>query len=206
MTARLPESAKRYDRAYFDRWYRDPRRRVVTPAPLARRVAWAIATAEYVLDRPLRSVLDVGCGEAHWAPVVRRLRPRARYVGIDPSPYVLRRYAARRHIRQGSIDALAALDLEGPFDLVVCCAMLNYLPPTMVTRGLAQVRALLDGVAHIELFTRGDPVEGDFRGWRWYSRMWARNAVRRAGLRTIGLHCYVAADRLSELCALERGR
>ena len=50
---------KQYDRAYFDRWYRDPRRRVISPAPLARRASWAIATAEYVLgpavaDRPRR--------------------------------------------------------------------------------------------------------------------------------------------------------
>jgi SAM-dependent methyltransferase len=206
MTPRIAASGKRYDRAYFDRWYRDRRRRVVTPAPLERRVAWTIATAEYVLDRPLRSLLDVGCGEAHWAPVVRRLRPRARDVGVDPSPYVLRRYAGRRHVHAGTIDALDALDLDGPFDLVVCCAMLNYLPPPAVARGLAQMGALLAGVAHIELFTRGDPVEGDFRGWRWYSPAWARGAVRRAGLRSNGLHCYVTADRVAELCALERSR
>jgi SAM-dependent methyltransferase len=197
---------KQYDRAYFDRWYRDPKRRVITPVPLARRAAWSIATAEYVLERPLRSVLDVGCGEGHWAPAIHRLRPGARYTGVDPSPYVVSRYGTRRHIVCGTIGALDALPLDGPFDLVVCCAMLNYLNPPDITRGLRQIGGQLAGVAHIELFTRGDPVEGDFHGWRWYARPWAQRALRRAGLVPIGLHCYVGRERARELCALERGR
>jgi SAM-dependent methyltransferase len=196
---------KLYDRAYFDRWYRDPRRRVISPAPMARRAEWAIATAEYVLGRPLRSVLDVGSGEGHWALPIRRLRPGVRYTGVDPSPYVVRRYGTRRHIVCGTIGALDALPLDGPFDLVLCCAMLNYLEPADVARGLRQLSGQLGGVAHVELFTRGDPVEGDFRGWRWYTRSWAQEAFRRAGLVSIGLHCYAGRERARDLCALERG-
>ena len=198
--------AKQYDLAYFDRWYRDPPRRVITPVPLARRAAWSIATAEYVLSRPVRSVLDVGCGEGHWAPVIRRLRPRARYVGVDPSPYVIGRFGTRRHIVCGTIAALDGLPLGGPFDLIVCCAMLNYLEPSDVARGLRQISGQLRGVAHIELFVRGDPVDGDFRGWHWYTRPWADRAIRRAGLVPIGLHCYVGRDLARELCALEQIR
>lgn len=197
---------KQYDRAYFDRWYRDPRRRVIAPAPLARRAAWAIAAAEYVLDRPLRNVLDVGSGEGHWAPAIKRLRPRVRYTGVDPSPYVVSRYGARRHILCGTIAALDALPLDGPFDLVLCCAMLNYLEPDDVARGLRQLGGQLGGMAHIELFTRADPVEGDFRGWRWYTRAWAERAFRRAGLVAIGLQCYTGRERARELFALERIR
>jgi hypothetical protein len=55
--------AKLYDRAYFDRWYRDPRTRIHVRAAVERKVALAVATTEYLLQRPLRSVLDVGCGE-----------------------------------------------------------------------------------------------------------------------------------------------
>lgn len=206
VTGSRKRPVKRYDRAYFDRWYRDPKRRVITPVPLARRVAWTIAAAEYVLGRPVRSVLDVGCGEGHWAPVIRRMRPRARYVGVDPSPYVIGRYAARRHILCGTIGALDALPLGGPFDLVVCCAMLNYLEPSDVIRGLRQISGQLGGIAHIELFVRGDPVDGDFRGWHWYTRPWADRVIRRAGLVAIGLHCFVGRDRARELSALEQIR
>ena len=57
---------KVYDRAYFERWYRDPRHSVIQRDLLARRVQLAIAAAEYVLERPVRNVLDIGCGEAPW--------------------------------------------------------------------------------------------------------------------------------------------
>ena len=60
---------KTYDRAYFDRWYRGSE--VGGNARLARKVALAVATAEYHLERPLRSVLDIGCGEGGWrAPLM----------------------------------------------------------------------------------------------------------------------------------------
>jgi len=75
-----------------------------------------------------------------------------------------------------------------------------------VARGLRQLAGQLGGIAHIELFTRGDPVEGDFRGWRWYTRAWAERAFRRAGLVAIGLQCYTGRERARELFALERTR
>ena len=64
-----------YDRAYFDKWYRNPRYRVKTPAELARQAALVVHAAEWVLQRKLRTVLDVGCGEGNWYPVLRKLRP-----------------------------------------------------------------------------------------------------------------------------------
>src|SRR5690606_16790711 len=72
---------KTYDRAYFDRWYR--RSEVGGAARLARKVALAVATAEYHLERPIRSVLDIGCGEGAWRAPLLRLRPKAGYLGFD---------------------------------------------------------------------------------------------------------------------------
>ena len=53
---------KQYDRDYFERWYRDPalrREAIGGRARLERKVALAVATAEYWLERPIRSVLDI---------------------------------------------------------------------------------------------------------------------------------------------------
>jgi SAM-dependent methyltransferase len=203
LDGRTIRDPKRYDRRYFDRWYRDPQHRVLTSTSLARRAAWVVATTEYVLQRPLRTVLDIGCGEGHWAPVLRRLRPRVQYTGVDPSPYVIARYGSRRHILRGTIQTLDELPLDTPFDLILCCAALNYLSPRVVTEGLALMAARLSGVAHIEIFSHGDPVDGDFRGWRWYPRAWVRRATLAAGLMPVGLHCYVGRDCAPDLCALE---
>ena len=50
----------RYDQAYFDKWYRHPAHRVKSPAELRRQVEFVVRQAEWVLGRPIRSVLDVG--------------------------------------------------------------------------------------------------------------------------------------------------
>ena len=74
---------KRYDRDYFDRWYR--KGGIGGTRRLARKVALAVATAEYHLERPLRTVLDIGCGEGAWRAPLSQLRPHARYLGLVPS-------------------------------------------------------------------------------------------------------------------------
>ncbi len=62
---------KSYDRAYFDRWYRDPGRRVATAASLSRKIHLVVSIAEALLERRVRSVLDVGCGEGTWREPLR---------------------------------------------------------------------------------------------------------------------------------------
>src|SRR5689334_9102190 len=101
--------AKRYDRAYFDKWYRDARHAVVHGDVLARRVQLAVAAAEYLLERPVGSVLDVGCGEGRWRAPLLRARPRVRYVGVEPSPYAVARYGREREIVQARLAELKQL-------------------------------------------------------------------------------------------------
>lgn len=57
----MNRSADKYDRDYFDKWYRNPRFRVKTTRELARQVAFVVAAAEHLLGRTIRTVLDVGC-------------------------------------------------------------------------------------------------------------------------------------------------
>src|SRR5690606_1465334 len=80
---------KHYDREYFDHWYR--RGGIGGAQRLARKVALAVATAEYHLERPVRSVLDIGCGEGAWRTPLLKLRPKARYLGFDASEYAIAR-------------------------------------------------------------------------------------------------------------------
>jgi SAM-dependent methyltransferase len=195
---------KRYDRAYFDKWYRDPRHRVSTPAALARKVTMVVAIAEYQLARPIRSVLDVGCGEAGWRRVLGRLRPGATYLGVDASAYVVARYGRSRNIRLGTFGALDALGLTRPFDLIVCADVLQYVPTADLARGLAQLRALLGGVAYVEAYTVDDELEGDRRAWHDRSAGHYRRLFRQAGLTPLGHHCYVAPPLAFNTTALER--
>lgn len=181
---------KRYDEAYFDRWYRS-RRRVVTPESIRRKAALALAAAEYWLERPVRSVLDVGCGEGPWRGVLRRRRPGLRWVGIDPSEYVVRRFGRRRGIRLGGFGDIGDVGLRGRFDLVVCSDVLQYVSTPDLRRGLDAMVARLDGVAWLEAHTSGDAVEGDREGWHERSEKRYRRIFAEAGLAPVGMHCWV---------------
>jgi SAM-dependent methyltransferase len=177
---------------------------VATPAERRRRVWLALAIAEYVLERPVRDVLDVGCGEALWRAPIRALHPRIRYTGVDPSSYVVRRFGASRTIRQGTLEHIDELKLRAAYDLIVCVDVLHFLSSAQLARGLASIAARLQGVAYLPAFTALDDVEGDVRTMRRRAPAWYRAQFARAGLAPVGLDCYVRRDTLRQLAALER--
>jgi SAM-dependent methyltransferase len=194
----------RYDRTYYEKWYRDPRHRVHTRAERARAVRLAVALTEFLLGRPLRSVLDVGSGEGQWHDLVRLIRPRARYIGVDSSQYAVRRFGRRRNLRLGSIGDLGSLGLRGPFDLVVCAGVLNYLPPESLDRALADLEPLVGGVAFLEIFATEDEIEGNTRGFHRRPRAFYRGLLTRHGFTHCGPHSYAGADLAVRLAALEK--
>lgn len=197
-------TAKRYDRAYFDRWYRDPGHRIGTAQDVRRKVSMVLGIAEHLLGRAVRSVLDVGAGEGAWYPHVHALRPRARYAGVDSSEYAVRRYGRRRHLRLGSLGNLDELDLEGPWDLIVCCDMLHYVPTPELHGGLAWLARQVAGVAYLEAYTAEDDLLGDMEGWQDRPAAFYRKAFTRAGFVPVGMHCYVTEDLAEMLVELER--
>lgn len=202
---RRPPAPKVYDRAYFDRWYRDPRHTVVHRGVQARRVQLAVSVAEYLLEREIRSVLDVGCGEAPWRALLHAARPRVRYTGVESSAYAVRRYGRRRNILRGSLGTLGGLGLRGPFDLVVCSDVLHYVPDDEARAGLRAIAGLLGGVAFLELYTKEDATEGDDEGFQPRGAAAYRRLFRDAGLVHLGLHCYVGEALLPHLITFERG-
>lgn len=207
--SRLPDArlkTKSYDREYFDRWYRDPRLRVATNESVVRKVRLVVGIAEALLQRQVKSVLDIGCGEGTWRAPLKKIRPAIRYVGVDSSDYVLARYGKRRGIRRGTFGALGAIEksLRGPFDVVVCCDMLQYVPTDELGVGLRAVARLLGGVAYLEAYTSGDSIEGDRHGWHNRSAGQYRRAFQSAGLISVGMHCWVGSELRGETAELER--
>ena len=200
----MPATAgsKSYDEAYFTKWYRDPRTRVHTPDSVRRKVRMVVSVTEYFLGRKLRSVLDVGAGEGVWGREIRRLRPGVRYLGVDPSPYVVARFGRRRNIKLGSFEELSTLALGRRHDLIVCADMLQYVPDTALRRGVRHLASLLGGVAFLEAYTSGDDMEGDLDGWHQRSKTKYRRIFADAGLVACGIHCYLtprAAERAVQL-------
>ena len=201
----MPANAggKTYDEAYFRKWYRDPRTRVHTDDSVRRKVRMAVSVAEYFLGRKLRSVLDIGAGEGAWGREVRRMRPGVRYLGIDPSEYVVARHGRRRNIRLGSFRDLRSLPLGRDHDLIVCADMLQYVPTPELGKGIRHLASLLGGVAFLEAYTSGDDMEGDLDGWHPRSKAQYRRVFADAGLIACGLHCYLSRDAAANAVELE---
>lgn len=198
-------SLKKYDKSYFDKWYRDPRHQVTTPAEFRYRAAMVVGVAEYYLQRPVRSVLDVGCGEGQWQPVLKRMRPRLRYLGIDPSEYAIERYGKRRNLQLGSFGDLGEVALGSDYDLIICSNLLYYVADEELDRGLRVLAPRLGGVAFLEAYSSDESLEGDTRSMHSRSTAVYRRLFRRHGLRSCGSHCYVGPALAGALTDLEAG-
>lgn len=196
---------KRFDRSYFDKWYRSPTHKIGTQADLARQVHLAVSAAEYMLTRQIRTVLDAGAGEGRWQPLVQALRPSAKYVGVDPSEYSIRRFGESRNLRMGTLDDLDTLFPDQTFDLVICCSVLNYLKRDAFIRALKQLAQRAHGVAFLEIFSSEDEVVGDTNDWYTESAREYRRLLKRAGFIPCGMHCYVTGALETATAALELG-
>lgn len=194
---------KAYDSSYFHRWYRDPRTRVTSDRALERKVHLALSAAEYMLGRRVRTVLDVGCGEGRWYVALRRIRPGISYVGVESSEYAVTTFGKSRNIRRGTFGSLRTLRLKGPFDLIICADMLQYVTNTDLAPGLKEIRRLLGGVAYLEAYAREDDMVGDMDGWVYRSAATYRRELRSAGLTQCGMYCFIDASKLDAVNALE---
>ncbi len=149
-------------------------------------------------------MLDIGCGEARWRAWVLRARPQARYVGVDSSEYVLRRYGKARDIRRGSLATLGHMKLPGRFDLIVCSDVLHYVATPELRAGLRAIARRLRGMAFLETFPREDDTVGDDVGYQKRPAATYRRLFREAGLVHLGLHCYAGPSLADQLTSLER--
>ena len=128
------KSPTRFDAAFFKRFYFDRETRVTTREEMRARAELIAAILRHA-QLPVRSILDAGCGIGLLKPAFARALKQARYVGLEASDYLCRRYGWTR----GSIvDYRPA----APFDLVVCYDVLQYLDDRAAARALANLGRL----------------------------------------------------------------
>ncbi len=194
---------KKYDRTYFDRWYRG-RCRIGPADQVRRKVSLAVSVTEYFLRRTLRNVADIGCGEAPWLDHLREMRPQVRYVGFDPSDYVIQRFGASHNVLRGSFGELGSLGIRERFDLVVCADVLHYLPDDEIRRGFPVLVRWMRGVAFLEVLTREDEMVGDTFGLIRRPAAWYRDLFTASGLFPAGPYMWLGPKLASDAASLER--
>ena len=193
---------KVYNKAYFEHWYRG--KHAQDDKALARKVALAVAMAELHIARPIRSVLDIGCGEAPWRKHLLKLRPKLHYQGIDASEYVVQRFGKTRNIALATFGQLQQLRIGPPVDLLICSDVMHYIPSTELKRGLEGFSELCFGVAYMHVFCREDKITGDFNGFIARNAKLYRTLFEQAGFIALGSHCYLSPQCESPVSALER--
>ena len=165
-----------FDRAYYQRFYHDPGTAVTSRAEMRERAALIAAAVRHV-GLPVQRILDAGCGVGLMrAPLLRRL-PGARYVGLETSEYLCRRYGWQ----QGELQTFAT---RARYELVICYDVMQYLDADGARCALAKLAAVCRGMLYFGALTSGDwrhncdQSRTDFmpglRSAAWYRRELAR--------------------------------
>ena len=169
------EMSEQFDKAYYDRFYRNPDTRAVTPAAVRRQAQFIAAYLNH-LEVPVGQILDIGCGTGGLLRALARAFPKAKTRGVEYSDYLCKKYGWQ----QGSVVDVDA----GPADLVVCNDVLGYLNDADCTQALRNLalhagQALYLGVLTREDLALCDPERTDqeqsARPVAWYQRRLSRN-------------------------------
>jgi 2-polyprenyl-3-methyl-5-hydroxy-6-metoxy-1,4-benzoquinol methylase len=168
----VTQRSERFGAAYYRKFYLNPATRVVTQREMHSRAAMIAAILEQG-QIPVRRILDAGCGIGLLREPFAKVLPRARYVGLEASEYLCRRYGWV----QGSVAAYAP---SKPFDLVVCYDVLQYLNDDEAVRALANLAKLTQSALYFSALTVKDWRENcnrsntdravTMRSGEWYRR------------------------------------
>ncbi|MFO1428128.1 MAG: class I SAM-dependent methyltransferase [Steroidobacteraceae bacterium] len=161
-----------FDRAYYQRFYFDPRTAVTSRAEMAARGRMIAASLDYV-GLPVRSILDAGCGVGMLRAPLKKVLPRATYTGFETSEYLCRRYGWKH-------GTLETLKFRERFDLVICYDVMQYLGPAAARTAIANLARVCRGALYFGALTledwrencdqsRTDRIPG-LRPDRWYRR------------------------------------
>jgi SAM-dependent methyltransferase len=144
----LGRAGSGFDGEFFRRFYLDPESAVTSRGEMDARGRLIAAFAGY-MDVKVRRILDAGCGLGLLRRSLVRALPGARYVGLEVSSYLCRRYGWTR-------GSLADWTARGRFDLVVCYDVLQYLDDRAAIRALANLGRLCRGILYFSALTRED--------------------------------------------------
>ena len=173
---------RKFNKAYYDRFYRNPETRALSPAAARRHAAFLAAYLRY-LEVEVRSIVDVGCGTGVLLRALKRQLPKSKGVGVEHSEYLCQRYGWQ----EGSV-----LDYrpEKPADLVICNDVLGYLDDRDAQRAIANLASMTAGALSFGVLTgedldicdreRTDPDQ-IARPVAWYRRLLGRHFVNAGG-------------------------
>ena len=87
--------------------------------------------------------------------------------------------------------------------MIICNDVLHYVATPALRSGMHAIAQKLRGVAYLGLFTSADDIEGDMKTFLERPPSFYRREFERAGLRSVGMHCWIPAQLAEDRAALE---
>ena len=139
---------RRFDEAYYHRFYENPRTQVYTEDQHAALCEFVFGFARWNLVE-VKSVLDIGAGIGMWKDWIKKNARGVKYTGTEVSQVMCKKHGfVHRDI--------ARWRDRKKHDLIVCQGVLQYLPDPDVAPAIANIAAMARGLVYLEVTTRLD--------------------------------------------------
>ena len=139
---------RRFDEAYYHRFYESPKTRVVSAEEHDALPAFVFAFAAWNrLD--IKSVLDIGAGVGHWKRWIEKNEKGVSYTGTEVSQVMCKKHGYLHR-------DIARWRDRKKHDLIICQGVLQYLPDPDIAPAVANIAAMSRGLIYIEITTRSD--------------------------------------------------
>ncbi|MCC6216791.1 MAG: class I SAM-dependent methyltransferase [Polyangiaceae bacterium] len=139
---------RRFDEAYYHRFYESPKTRVVSPEEHAHLAEFVFAFARHNRIE-MKSVLDIGAGIGLWQRWIEQNAKGVTYVGTEVSQAMCKKHGFQHR-------DIARWRDRKKHDLIVCQGVLQYLPDPDVAPAIANIAAMSRGLVYVEVTTRAD--------------------------------------------------
>jgi 2-polyprenyl-3-methyl-5-hydroxy-6-metoxy-1,4-benzoquinol methylase len=188
-----------FDRAYYQRFYYDPRT-TVTPRKENEARARLIAAGVKYLNLPVRRILDAGCGIGMLQKPLLKEFKNATYTGLEVSEYLCERHGWKNA-------GIQDFHSRSRFDLTICYDVLQYLDDGRARRAVRNLEKLCSGVLYFGVLTQEDWDENCVQSQTDANSIlrpdaWYRRELSRAFL-PLGLGLWVSRQTPVSLWSLE---
>ena len=173
--------SERFDTGYYQRFYVNAETRAHSGLEVDRLAQGLDGMASWLLQRPLKSVAEIGAGPGFMRDWFARERPAVRYVSTDFSAHACAQFGHRR------LD-ISRTKLRGKFDLVICQGVLQYLGDDACARALENLAAMSGALLYLEALTsrdvetvcdlNGTDIDVHLRAGRFYRTRLAKHFVQ----------------------------
>ena len=175
------QTDSRFNARYYSKWYEED---LETRRYIADKAAQFVFAYVEHMDSSIGTVLDLGCGLGLWRDALQRHSRRIRYTGVEFSSHLCRKLGWER----GDVRTYSP---GRTFDLVICQAVLQYLPDSECEAAIDNLARLSRRFLFLEVLTSADAKEvcapdgTDFdvhvRDARWYRQRLGRHFVNLGG-------------------------